>query len=47
MTPADDDQIISRYSRLARAALRGGDISDGDPDDVADGGFGAWTPAPT
>ncbi|MDA8321486.1 MAG: methyltransferase domain-containing protein [Actinomycetota bacterium] len=30
MTAADADQIISRYSRLARAAMRGADISDGD-----------------
>ncbi len=41
MTRAEDDQIISRYSRLARAALRGDEVSDGDPDDVGDGGFGA------
>jgi arsenite methyltransferase len=30
MTAGDTDQIISRYSRLARTALRGDDISDGD-----------------
>lgn len=30
MTAADTDPIISRYSQLARAALRGEDISDGD-----------------
>jgi SAM-dependent methyltransferase len=41
MTPAEDGQIIGRYSRLARAALRGAEIWDGDPDDVEDGDFGA------
>jgi SAM-dependent methyltransferase len=41
MTPAEDDQIISRYSQLARAASRGDEISDGDPDDFDDGGCGA------
>jgi len=30
MTAGDTDQIISRYSGLARTALRGDDISDGD-----------------
>jgi SAM-dependent methyltransferase len=30
MTAAETDPIISRYSRLARTALRGDDISDGD-----------------
>lgn len=51
MTPAEDDQIISRYSELARAALRGDEISDGGPDDCECGGFGAaaytgWNQAP-
>jgi SAM-dependent methyltransferase len=41
MTPAENDQIISRYSELARAALRGEEIWDGDPDDVDDGHVGA------
>jgi SAM-dependent methyltransferase len=41
MTPAEDDQIISRYSQLARAALRGDEISDGDRDDAEDCDFGA------
>jgi SAM-dependent methyltransferase len=41
MTPAEDDQIINRYSQLARAALRGDEISDGDRDDVEDCDFGA------
>lgn len=41
MTAADDDPIISRYSQLARAALGGDDISDGDPAAFEDGGFGA------
>jgi SAM-dependent methyltransferase len=40
MTTRDSDEIISRYSQLARAARRGDDISDGDPDDCEDGGFG-------
>jgi SAM-dependent methyltransferase len=35
------DQIISRYSELARAALRGEAIRDCDPDDFDDGCFGA------
>lgn len=30
MTAGDTDPIIGRYSQLARAALRGGEISDGD-----------------
>jgi SAM-dependent methyltransferase len=41
MTPAEDDQIIGRYSQLARAALRGDEISDGDRDDAEDCDFGA------
>jgi SAM-dependent methyltransferase len=41
MTPVEDDQIISRYSQLARAALRGDEISDGDPDNFENGSFGA------
>jgi SAM-dependent methyltransferase len=40
MTAADADQIISRYSQLARAALRGDGISDGDGT-CEDGCFGA------
>jgi SAM-dependent methyltransferase len=35
------DQIISRYSQLARAALRGEAIRDSDPDNFDDGCFGA------
>ena len=38
MTAADDDPVISRYSRLARAALAGEAITDGEP---GDGCFGA------
>ncbi len=41
MTPTEGDEVISRYSQLARAALRGEEISDGDADDFEDGGFGA------
>jgi SAM-dependent methyltransferase len=41
MTSAEHDQIVSRYSQLARAALRGEEISDGGPDDFDDGGCGA------
>lgn len=41
MTAGDDDRIISRYSQLARAALSGDEIRDGDPDAFEDGGFGA------
>ena len=41
MTPAEVDQIISRYSQLARAALGGDEISDGDSDEVAERDFGA------
>ena len=41
MTGADDDPVIRRYSRLARAALRGAEISDGEPGDSGDGCFGA------
>jgi SAM-dependent methyltransferase len=40
MSAADADQIISRYSRLARAAMSGDDISDGDGTSE-DGCFGA------
>jgi len=36
-----EDPIISRYSQLARAALSGEIISDGDPGTVDDGCFGA------
>ena len=35
------DRIISRYSQLARAALGGQAITDGDPGTVDDGCFGA------
>ncbi|MGB6455992.1 MAG: methyltransferase domain-containing protein [Streptosporangiaceae bacterium] len=41
MTAGDDDPIISRYSQLARAALTGDEISDGDPGTLDDGCFGA------
>ncbi|HEX9623931.1 MAG TPA: methyltransferase domain-containing protein [Streptosporangiaceae bacterium] len=41
MTAGDNDPIISRYSQLARAALSGDEISDGDPDAFDDGCFGA------
>jgi SAM-dependent methyltransferase len=40
MTPAYD-QIIGRYSQLARAALRGAEISDGDSDEIEGDAFGA------
>jgi len=40
MAAADTDLIISRYSRLARTALRGDDISDGDGT-AEEGCFGA------
>jgi SAM-dependent methyltransferase len=40
-TPGDRDAIIGRYSGLARTALAGGTITDCDPDEFADGGFGA------
>jgi SAM-dependent methyltransferase len=40
MTAADNDQIISRYSRLARAAISGEEITDGDGSSD-DGCFGA------
>ena len=33
--------VIARYSDLARAALAGTTIADGDPDSFADGSFGA------
>ena len=41
--PAEDtdDPIISKYSQLARAALSGEIISDGDPGTTDDGCFGA------
>jgi len=35
------DAVIARYSGLARTALAGAAITDCDPDDFADGGFGA------
>jgi len=35
------DPVISRYSALARAALAGEEVTDGDPDVVAEGCFGA------
>jgi SAM-dependent methyltransferase len=35
------DAVVSRYSGLARTALAGGTITDGDPGASADGGFGA------
>ncbi len=41
MTAGDHDPIISRYTRLARAALSGDEISDGDPGAFDDGCFGA------
>ncbi len=41
MTLNDRAQIISRYSQLARAAIRGEVIRDGDPDTFEDGCFGA------
>jgi len=40
MTAGDTDQIIGRYSELARAALRGDDIRDGDGT-AEEGCFGA------
>jgi arsenite methyltransferase len=39
--PDTSDRIISKYSELARAALSGEAISDGDPGAFDDGGFGA------
>ena len=41
MTVEDSDRVISRYSQLARAAIRGDEIRDGDPSAFADGCFGA------
>jgi SAM-dependent methyltransferase len=35
------DAVIARYSGLARTALAGASITDCDPGDFADGGFGA------
>jgi SAM-dependent methyltransferase len=35
------DAVVARYSSLARTALAGAAIIDGDPDAFADGGFGA------
>jgi SAM-dependent methyltransferase len=35
------DAVVARYSGLARTALAGATITDGDPDAFADGGFGA------
>lgn len=39
--PATTDAIVSRYSGLARAALAGQPITDGDPDPAGNGCFGA------
>jgi SAM-dependent methyltransferase len=39
--PGDRDAVIGRYSGLARAALAGETITDGDPGEFADGRFGA------
>ena len=39
--PGDRDAVINRYSGLARAALAGDDIADGDPGEFAGGQFGA------
>jgi SAM-dependent methyltransferase len=36
-----DDPVLSRYSALARAALAGGTVTDGDPDELAGGCSGA------
>ncbi len=41
MTTRDEDPIIGRYSQLARSALTGQEISDGEPGDCQDGCFGA------
>ncbi len=41
MTVEDSDRIISKYSRLARAAIGGEAISDCDPGSFDDGCFGA------
>jgi SAM-dependent methyltransferase len=41
VVPGDRDAVIGRYSGLARAALAGGTITDGDPGEFADGRFGA------
>jgi SAM-dependent methyltransferase len=41
VTVEDNDRIISRYSQLARAALGGEAITDGDPGAFDDGRFGA------
>jgi len=39
--PGHRDAVIGRYSGLARAALAGETITDGDPGEFADGRFGA------
>jgi arsenite methyltransferase len=41
MTAGDKNPIISRYSQLARAAIAGENVSDGDPATLNDGCFGA------
>ena len=40
-TGSTRDAVVDRYSGLARTALAGGAIADGDPDSFADGCFGA------
>lgn len=40
-TSSTPDAVVNRYSGLARLALAGGAIADGDPDSFADGCFGA------
>ena len=40
-TGSTRDAVVDRYSGLARTALAGGAIADGDPDASADGCFGA------
>jgi SAM-dependent methyltransferase len=40
-TASTRDAVIDRYSTLARTALNGGVITDGDPEASADGCFGA------
>jgi SAM-dependent methyltransferase len=39
--PRNRDAVVARYSGLARTALAGAAITDCDPGDFADGGFGA------
>jgi SAM-dependent methyltransferase len=41
LTAEDNDRIVSRYSQLARAALGGEAITDGDPGAFEEGCFGA------